>query len=211
MHDKPYETPSSVADAGDESRRPVGVAILSVLTGIIGLALLGALVVLVANWRENNEFCATQRIATSVFWLFSSSTAVIPLAASSVHAAGDAGSFTIQGCMRTVTPIAETTACLSLSLMWDEGHIGFCESDFAVHPAGVLLRYVTGKRVFMYNPTFPHNGLVTCAHCACPSRMDGTRYEPIEIPTHYKSDFGAATKVKMPIGQEVTLIDPDCA
>jgi hypothetical protein len=123
----------------------------------------------------------------------------------------DAGSFTIQGCMRTVMPIAETTACLSLSLMQDEGYIAFCESDFAVHPAGVLLRYVTGKPVFMHNPTFPHKGLVTCAHCACPSRMDGMRYEPIEIPTHYESDYGAATKVKMPVGQEVTLIDPDCA
>ncbi len=123
----------------------------------------------------------------------------------------DAQSFTIQGCMRTVMPIAETTACLSLSLMQDEGHVAFCESDFASHPAGVLLRYVTGKPVFMHNPTFPHKGIVTCAHCACPRRMDGTNYEPIEIPTHYESDYGAATKVKMPIGREVTLIDPDCA
>jgi hypothetical protein len=93
----------------------------------------------------------------------------------------------------------------------DEGYVAFCESDFASHPAGVLLRYVTGKPVFMHNPTFPHKGIVTCAHCAAPSRWDGKSYEPIEIPTHYESDYGAATKVKLPIGRLVTIIDPDCA
>ena len=122
-----------------------------------------------------------------------------------------AQSFTIQGCMRTVMPIAQTTACLSLSLLQDEGYVAFCESDFASHPAGVLLRYVTGKPVFMHNPTFPHKGLVTCAHCAAPRRMDGKNYEAIEIPTHYESDYGAATKVILPVGREVTIIDPDCA
>jgi hypothetical protein len=123
----------------------------------------------------------------------------------------DAQSFTIQGCMRTVMPIAETTACLSLSLLQDEGYIAFCESDFASHPAGVLLRYVSGKPVFMHNPTFPHKGIVTCAHCACPRRMHGADYDPIAIPTHYESDFGAAAKVIMPVGQEVTVINPDCS
>ena len=123
----------------------------------------------------------------------------------------NAQSLTIQGCMRTVMPIAETTACLSLSLLQDEGYIAFCESDFSCHPAGVLLRYVSGRPVFMHNPTFPHNGVVTCAHCACPRRMDGARYEPLEILTHYESDYGAATKVLMAPGTEVTIINPDYA
>ncbi len=39
--------------------------------------------------------------------------------------------------------------------------------------------------------------------------MDGTRYEPAEIMTHYESDYGAAPKVEMPEGQEVTFIDPE--
>lgn len=119
--------------------------------------------------------------------------------------------FTIGACMSTVMPIAETTACLALSLMQDEGYIAFCESDFASHPAAVLLRCVTGKPVFMHNPTFPHKGILTCAHCTCPRRMDGRRYEPVRIMTHYESDYGAAPKVLMPPGQLVTLIDPDAA
>lgn len=122
-----------------------------------------------------------------------------------------AQSFTIRACMSTVMPIAETTACLSLSLLQDEGYTAFCESDFASHPAGVLLRAISRKPVFMHNPTFPHKGVVTCAHCACPRRMDGTNYEKIQVVTHYESDYGAATKIELPVGREVTLIDPDCA
>jgi len=41
--------------------------------------------------------------------------------------------------------------------------------------------------------------------------MDGERYEPARIVTHYESDFGAAPKVEMPIGQEVTCISPEYA
>ena len=123
----------------------------------------------------------------------------------------NAQSFTIQGCMNIVMPIAETTACLALTLLQDEGHIAFCESDFASHPAGVLLRYITGKPVFMHNPTFPHKGVVTCAHCASPSRFNGGEYESVEVMTHYESDYGAAPKVSIPIGQQVTIINPDCA
>jgi hypothetical protein len=39
--------------------------------------------------------------------------------------------------------------------------------------------------------------------------MDGTRYEPAKILTHYESEFGAAPKVEIPPGQEVTFVDPE--
>ena len=65
-------------------------------------------------------------------------------------------------------------ACLSLGLLNDEGYAAFCESDFVVVPAGIFLRYLTGKPVFMHNSTFPHGGMVTCAHCTAPRRMDGS-------------------------------------
>ncbi|MDQ1255885.1 MAG: hypothetical protein QG656_479 [Candidatus Hydrogenedentes bacterium] len=121
----------------------------------------------------------------------------------------DAAAFTIQHCMGTILPMAKTTACLTLGLLNDEGLLAFCESDFVVIPAGILLHYVSGKPVFMHNSTFPHKGVVTCAHCTAPRRMDGARYEPAEILTHYESEFGAAPKVTVPVGQEVTFIDPE--
>ncbi len=120
-----------------------------------------------------------------------------------------AQAFTIRACMSTIIPMAQTTACLALSLLNDEGVMAFCESDFVIIPAGVLLHYTCGRPVFLHNSTFPHNGIVTCAHCTAPRRLDGTRYEPAGIVTHYESDYGAATKVEMPIGRQVTFIDPE--
>ena len=117
--------------------------------------------------------------------------------------------FTIKDCMGTVMPMSETTACLTLGLLNDEGYMAFCESDFVIIPPGVLLRYISGKPVFLHNSTFPHNGEVTCAHCIGPRRMDGNHYEPAEIMTHYESEYGAAPKVEIPIGQELTFIDPE--
>lgn len=121
----------------------------------------------------------------------------------------NAPAFTIKSCMTEILPIAQTTPCLSLSLLNDEGLLAFCESDFVVIPAGILLRYISGKPVFLHNSTFPHNGVVTCAHCSAPRRMDGTRYEPAHIMTHYESEYGAAPKVELPKGQQVTFIDPE--
>jgi hypothetical protein len=111
--------------------------------------------------------------------------------------------------MSTVIPMAETTACMPLSWLNDEGLLAFCESDFVIIPAGILLHYICGKPVFLHNSTFPHKATVTCAHCTAPRRMDGARYEPAKIMTHYESDYGAAPKIEMPLGQQVTFIDPE--
>jgi hypothetical protein len=119
--------------------------------------------------------------------------------------------FTINECMSTILPLSKTTACLSLGLLNDEGYVAFCESDFVVVPAGILLRYISGKPVFMHNSTFPHNALVTCAHCTGPRRMDGVNYDPVRLLTHYESEYGAAPKVDMPVGQEVSFINPEYA
>jgi hypothetical protein len=121
----------------------------------------------------------------------------------------DAAAFTVKSCMGTIIPISKTTACLSLSLLNDEGWMAFCESDFVVIPPGILLRHLSSKPVFLHNSTFPHQGMVTCAHCTAPRRMDGKRYEPATILTHYESDYGAAPKIEMPLEQQLTFLDPE--
>jgi hypothetical protein len=120
-----------------------------------------------------------------------------------------APAFTIKDCMSTIIPMAKTTACLTLSLLNDEGLLAFCESDFVVIPVGILLRHISGKPVFLHNSTFPHDAMVTCAHCSAPRRMNGDSYEPTTILTHEESDYGAAPKVEIPVGQEVTFINPE--
>lgn len=121
----------------------------------------------------------------------------------------EATAFTVKECMSTIIPMSKTTACLSLSLLSDEGRIAFCESDFVVIPAGLLLRHIAQTPVFLHNSTFPHKGILTCAHCSAPRRMNGDRYEPVRILTHEESEYGAAPKVEIPLGQEVTFIDPE--
>ena len=118
---------------------------------------------------------------------------------------------TINGCMGTIMPLAETSACLTLSTLNDDGYLAFCESDFVVIPSGVLLSNIAGRPVFLNDPTYPHDGIITLAHCTAPRKMNGRTPEPARILTHFESDYGAAPKVEMAKGQVVTNIAPDFA
>ena len=118
---------------------------------------------------------------------------------------------TINNCMGTIMPISETTACLPLSLLNDDDYMAFCESDFVVVPSGILLHYISGKPVFLNDPTYPYKNIVTLAHCTAPRKLDGKNREDARILTHYESDYGAAPKVEMRIGQTVTNLIPDFA
>ena len=126
---------------------------------------------------------------------------------------GEAGAraLTINGCMGTIMPLAETSACLTLSTLNDDGYLAFCESDFVVIPSGLLLAGIAGRPVFLNDPTYPHDGIITLAHCTAPRKMDGLRPEPARILTHFESDYGAAPKVEMAKGQLTTNIAPDFA
>jgi len=123
----------------------------------------------------------------------------------------DCRAITINGCMGTIMPLAETSACLTLSLLNDAGYLAFCESDFVVIPSGVLLANISGRPVFLNDPTYPHDGIITLAHCTAPRKMDGRRREPARILTHFESDYGAAPKVEMSRGQVLSNVIPDFA
>lgn len=118
---------------------------------------------------------------------------------------------TINSCMGTIMPISQTTACLPLSTLNDDGFLAFCESDFVVIPAGVLACNISGRPPFLNDPTYPFNGIITLAHCTGPRKLDGKTLEPARIVTHFESDYGAAPKVEMHNGQVVTNIIPDFA
>jgi L-fucose isomerase-like protein len=116
---------------------------------------------------------------------------------------------TIKGCMGSFLKSSKTTACMTLTLLNDNGYMAFCESDFVVIPASIFLHYISGKPVFFGNPTFPNNNIVTVAHCSAPRKMNGKTLEPVKIRTHFESDYGAAPRVEMRIGQDVTVLVPD--
>ena len=123
----------------------------------------------------------------------------------------DCRAMTINSCMGTIMPMSETTACLPLSTLNDDGYLAFCESDFVVIPSGILLANISGRPMFLNDPTYPHDGVITLAHCTGPRKMDGKTLEPARIMTHFESDYGAAPKVEMRNGQKVTNIVPDFA
>ena len=116
---------------------------------------------------------------------------------------------TINGCMSTIMPLSETTACLPLSTLNDDGYMAFCESDFVVIPGGMLMRNISGKPHFMNDPTYPHQGVISLAHCTGPRKMDGQTPEPVRLLTHFESDYGVAPKVEMRKGQKVTNVIAD--
>lgn len=121
----------------------------------------------------------------------------------------DCSAITVNECMGTIMPIADTTACLTLTLLNDAGAMAFCESDFVVIPSGILLHHISGLPVFLNDPTYPHHGQITLAHCTAPRKLDGKTLAPARIVTHYESDFGAAPKVDMALGQVTTTLVPD--
>ena len=128
-----------------------------------------------------------------------------------IMAAAGARAITVNGCMGTIMPIAETSACLTLSILNDAGYLAYCESDFVVIPSGILLTMISGRPAFLNDPTYPANGMIAIAHCTAPRRMDGKNLEPARIVTHFESDYGAAPKVEMHNGQVLTNIIPDFA
>ncbi len=123
----------------------------------------------------------------------------------------DCGAITVHHCMGTIMPASDTTACLTLTTLLDDGYLAFCESDFVAIPAGLLLGNISGLPPFLCNPNFPHQGIMTLAHCAGPRKMDGKNYEPVRIMTHFESDYGAAPKIDLKLGQELTCLITDFA
>ena len=121
----------------------------------------------------------------------------------------DCRAITVNACMGTIIRVSDATACLPLSTLNDDGYLAFCESDFVAIPSGILLANISGLPPFLHNPTYPHGGSITLAHCTAPRKMDGKTLEPARIMTHFESDFGAAPKVDMRKGQEVTIIISD--
>lgn len=119
----------------------------------------------------------------------------------------NAVAMTINGCMNLGRWV-DTSPCLAFSLINDEGVMAFCESDFVVIPSGILMRYISGNPAFLNDPTYPHHGVMTAAHCSAPRRMNGEDLEPAPIVTHYESDWGATAKVLFKKGQTVTNVIP---
>jgi hypothetical protein len=158
--------------------------------------------------RDTDEYLAQKGVSLHTDKKFLVNAFLLTEVFRELMAREDAPALTVNQCMGTIIPMSQTTACMPLSLINDEGLMAFCESDFVVIPSGILLRYISGKPSFLQDPTHPHDGVTTCAHCTAPRRMNGKDYEPTKILTHFESDYGAAPKVEMRKGQLITVLNP---
>jgi hypothetical protein len=158
---------------------------------------------------EAKKYLSDSDVSLETDLLFMSNAFLLTEVFHELMAELETDAITVNNCMGTIMGVSETTACMPLSFLNDAGYMAFCESDFVVIPSGVLLHGISGLPVFLNDPTFPHDNVVTLAHCTAPRRMNGEDMEPVRILTHFESDWGAAPKVEMKLGETITVIDPD--
>ena len=158
--------------------------------------------------RQTDEFLARKGFSLHTDKKFLVNAFLLNMVFKQLMEREDAPAITVHHCMGTIMPMSQTTACMPLNFINDEGLMAFCESAFVVIPSGILLRYISGTPVFLNDPTHPHDGTITLAHCTGPSKMNGKDFEPTEIYTHFESDYGAAPKVNMRKGQVITNLIP---
>ena len=83
-----------------------------------------------------------------------------------------------------------TTGCLALAILNAEGVYAGCEGDVPSAMSMAILGAVSGRPVFMCNPSRidPQGGTMILAHCTLPVDMP---YD-MQLTTHYESGIGVA-------------------
>lgn len=97
------------------------------------------------------------------------------------------------------------TACLGMSLTNDQGIVASCEGDLHATFSMFVGQLLTGKAVWMANPSSidAAENLLTLAHCTVPfSMLDGTR--ETTLTTHMESKLSVA--IEGPMKKETVTI-----
>lgn len=97
----------------------------------------------------------------------------------------------------------ETTGCLALSLLNDEGIIAGCEGDLQSIFTLLAIKALTGKTGFMANPSMvsTRSNEIVLAHCTV-SLKQAERYI---IRNHFETETGISIQGLLPTG-DVTLV-----
>ncbi len=159
--------------------------------------------------RQTEEFLAQPNLALDTEKRFVENSFLAIRAFKEIMKEKGATNLGVANCMGSLIGLLDTAPCLVLSMLNDEGLTAFCHADYTHTPPGVLMRWISGKPSFVCNTHFPHDGVITMAHCAAPRRMNGRDYAPTKIMTHFESDYGTATKVEYDKGQVITTIIPN--
>ncbi len=109
--------------------------------------------------------------------------------------------FTVR-CFDLLKPL-ETTGCVGLALLNDEGITSTCEGDTAAMLSMHIATLLTGKGCFQANPSeiSVKDNTIVFAHCTLPLSM-AERYE---LDTHFESGTGIAVKAYLK-EEDVTVL-----
>lgn len=82
----------------------------------------------------------------------------------------------------------QTTGCLALARLNDDGIPAACEGDVPAMLTMMIARIIAGKASFMANPSRIDGNTVTLAHCTCPTSL----VRQFTLNSHFESGIGLA-------------------
>ena len=94
-----------------------------------------------------------------------------------------------------IVKACNTTSCIALAMLNDEGIVAGCEGDMQTLMTMMLAKRLCGEEAFMANPSQLTDSTTMFAHCTIPLKMcDNT-----VIRSHFESGIGVAVQGDMPL------------
>ena len=98
-----------------------------------------------------------------------------------------------------------TNMCLGASYVNDRtDRFVSCEGDMDSAVTMLLMKKLTGTKLWMANPGIQPDGTVNFSHCTAPIRIREETL-PTVLRSHHESGIGVSLQVKIPAGTELTL------
>lgn len=94
-----------------------------------------------------------------------------------------------------IVKACNTTSCLALALLNDEGIVAGCEGDMQTLLTMILAKRLCGEEAFMANPSQLTDSTTMFAHCTIPLKM----CDKTVIRSHFESGIGVAVQGDMPL------------
>lgn len=94
-----------------------------------------------------------------------------------------------------IVKTCDTTSCLALALLNDEGIVAGCEGDMQTLMSMLLAKRLCGEEAFMANPSNLTAETSMLAHCTIPLNM----CDALAIRSHFESGIGVAIQGTMPL------------
>lgn len=94
-----------------------------------------------------------------------------------------------------IVKACNTTSCLALAMLNDEGIVAGCEGDMQTLLTMILAKRLCGEEAFMANPSQLTDHTTMFAHCTIPLAM----CDETVIRSHFESGLGVAIQGAMPM------------